>query len=74
MTNDASPDFDDIRPEYDFSQGVQVKHHEAYRRGTNAVLLDPDVARVFRDSNAVNHALRLLLTLAREQAQNGGSV
>ena len=58
---------DDLRAEYDFSGGVRGKHHEAYRRGTNVVFLDPDVAEVFRDSAAVNRALRLLLTLAREQ-------
>jgi hypothetical protein len=59
---------DDLRAEYDFSAGVRGKHHEAYHKGTNVVLLDPDVAEVFKDSAAVNSALRLLLTLAREQA------
>jgi hypothetical protein len=53
--------------QYDFSRGVRGKHHEAYRRGTNVVLLDPDVAEVFKDSEAVNTALRLLLSLARDQ-------
>jgi hypothetical protein len=50
--------------QYDFSRGVRGKHHEAYRRGTNVVLLDPDVAEVFKDSEAVNTALR---RLARDQ-------
>ena len=58
----------DLRVEYDFSAGVRGKHYEAYRRGTNVGLLDPDVAEVFNDSAAVNTALRLLRTLAREQA------
>jgi hypothetical protein len=31
--------------------------------------LDPDVAEVFTSSEAVNQALRLLLNLARDQAQ-----
>ena len=48
---------DAMRPEYDFSSGVRGKHHQAYRRGTNVVLLDPDVAEVFKDSAAVNAAL-----------------
>ena len=31
---------DELRPEYDFSQGVRGKHYQAYRAGTNVVLLD----------------------------------
>ncbi len=58
---------DDLRPEYDFSGGVRGKHFEAYRNGTNVVFLEPDVARVFKDSASVNRALRLLLDLAKEQ-------
>lgn len=73
MSQNAASDQHHLRDEYDFSGGVRWggvrgKHHEAYRRGTNVVLLDPDVAEVFTDSTAVNTALRLLLTLAREQA------
>lgn len=64
MTPDAN---DDMSPEYDFSQAVQGKHHRDYQEGTNLVLLEPDVARAFRDSAAVNRALRLLMELARDQ-------
>ena len=53
-----------LRPEYDFSSGVRGKHHEAYRQGSNVVLLDPDVAAVFKDSDAVNAALRALARVA----------
>ncbi len=60
---------DDMRAEYDFSGGVRGKHHEAYQRGTNVVLLEPDVARVFRDSMAVNRALRMLIDLADDEVQ-----
>ena len=70
MNQEAARDDDDLRPEYDFSAGVRGKHFEAYRKGTNVVFLDPDVAAIFKDSAAVNTALRLLLTLAREQAAN----
>ena len=59
---------DELRPEYDFSNGVRGRHHEAYRKGTNVVFLEPDVARVFKDSEAVNRALRSLLDLARRIA------
>jgi hypothetical protein len=58
-------DNDEIRPEYDFSQGVRGKHYEAYRAGTNVVFLEPDVAKVFTDSASVNQVLRLLLRLAK---------
>ena len=33
-------DRDTMRDEYDFSEGVRGKHHEAYRKGTNVVLLE----------------------------------
>ena len=55
---------DELREDYDFSGGVRGKHHQAYRHGTNLVLLEPDVARIFRSSKAVNHALRMLMDLA----------
>ena len=65
----ASPDNDELRPEYDFSQGVRGKYAERYRAGTNLVLLEPDVAARFPDSESVNRALRSLL----DDAQAGGS-
>jgi hypothetical protein len=50
---------DDLRPEYDFSTmegGVRGKYAQRYRAGTNLVKIDPDVAKVFADDNAVNEA------------------
>ncbi len=58
---------DDIRPEYDFSKGIRGKHHKAYRQGTNIVLLETDVAEVFKDSESVNHALRMLMDIAKKE-------
>jgi hypothetical protein len=49
---------DELRAEYDFSRGVRGKHHLAYKAGTNVVVLDPDVAKVFPDASSVNRALR----------------
>jgi hypothetical protein len=57
----------DLRSEYDFSSGVQGKHHLQYKAGTNVVFLDADVASAFKDSESVNQALRLLLDLAKRQ-------
>ena len=61
---------DSMRPEYDFSSGVRGMHHDAYLRGTNVVLLEPDVAEVFRDSTTVNAALRALAQVARTYAKS----
>ena len=61
---------DDLRPEYDFSKmkgGIRGKHVQRYHAGTNLVKIDPDVAEVFCDDNAVNEALRELIKVARHQ-------
>jgi len=58
---------DELRSEYDFSDGVRGKHHQQYQAGTNVVFLDADVAKAFKDSESVNQALRLLLDLAKRQ-------
>ena len=58
---------DDLRPEYDLSQlsgGVRGKYYQRATAGTNLVLLEPDIARAFPDSNSVNRALRLLRDVA----------
>ena len=60
---------DELRPEYDFSGGVRGKHYKAYQEGTNLVLLDADVAKVFKNSESVNHALRMLLELAETEVE-----
>lgn len=65
-----TPENDEMRPEYDFSGGVQGKHHQSYREGTNVVLLQPDIARAFPNSEAVNRALRKLLETSVEVQKN----
>jgi len=54
----------EMRAEYDFSGGVRGKYVDEYRRGTNVVLLDPDLAEAFPDSKSVNEALRALVAIA----------
>jgi len=54
----------EMRPEYDFSGGVRGKYVDRYRRGTNVVLLDPELAVAFPDSKSVNDALRALVAIA----------
>jgi hypothetical protein len=60
---------DDVLPEYDLAGAVRGKYYKRYRQGTNVVLLDPDVAAVFRDSATVNDTLRRLLALAEAKAR-----
>jgi len=60
---------DELRPEYkreDLGVGVRGKYFEEHRKGTNLVLLSPDVARVFRTDESVNEALRSLIDLAEK--------
>ena len=65
-------DEDEMRPEYDFRGGVRGKYYQQYMTGTNVVLLEPDVASVFRDSASVNQALRVLIK-AVEQLERATS-
>ena len=62
-----------MRAEYDIRGGVRGKYYERYRQGTNVVVLEPDVAAVFPDAEAVNRALRLLIQLAQEQVAEARS-
>ena len=57
-TMKKNPDNAEMRPEYDFSKGTRGKYAGRYVEGTNVVLLEPDVAAAFPDSEAVNRALR----------------
>ena len=61
-----------LRDEYDFSGGVRGKHHEAYRKGTNVVVLSQDVAEDIEDSAEVNQALGAIAELARDRADAAG--
>ncbi len=51
----------EMRPEYDFSGGVRGKYYRRYIESTNVVVLEPDVHKMFRNSTAVNEALRTLI-------------
>ena len=59
---------DELRPEYDFdySKAVRGKYYKKLMgEGANVVILEPDVAEAFHDSDSVNKALRSLLDLTR---------
>ncbi|HBC87908.1 MAG TPA: hypothetical protein DCZ94_13220 [Lentisphaeria bacterium] len=64
---------EEIRPEYDFASmkgGVKGKYVSRYRKGSNLVLLAPDVAKVFHDNASVNETLRSLIGIARANVKH----
>jgi hypothetical protein len=57
----------EMLPQYDFSKGVRGKYARRYAKGSNVVVLAPDLAKVFRTSQSVNKALRSLARGARKR-------
>jgi hypothetical protein len=53
--------------EYDFSHGLRGKYAGRYAEGSNVVVLEPDVAKVFPNAEAVNSSLRGLAEIMRRQ-------
>ena len=75
MKNVNRPDDDDMRPEYDFASmkgGVRGKYVARLRKGSNLVLLEPEVAAAFPSADAVNEALRGVLNTTRAVRGKGG--
>ena len=65
------PTSEELRPEYDLQQlqgGVRGNYYQRYQGR-----LEPEVAAVFPTEEAVNHALRMLLNLARQEATTPAS-
>ena len=58
---------DEMLREYDFSQGVRGKYARRYARGSNVVVLEPDVAKAFPNAEAVNASLRSLAEIIRRR-------
>ncbi|HZP92154.1 MAG TPA: hypothetical protein VFB20_04640 [Burkholderiales bacterium] len=57
-----------MRAEYDFdySKAVRGKYYKRIlKEGANIVVLEPDIAKAFPDSAAVNDALRVILKASR---------
>jgi|GEM_PF-663520 len=58
---------DEMRQEYDFDYSTAVRgkyYRRLLKEGANVVVLEPDVAKAFRSSAAVNEALRSLLKMS----------
>ena len=58
---------DDILPEYDFSRGRRNKYAKHFRTGSHIVVVEPELAVLFPDTQAVNEALRALAGIIRRQ-------
>ena len=59
---------DEMRTEYrreDLGKGVRGKHYAAFQKGSNLVLLTPELAKIFPTNEAVNSALESLVGVAR---------
>jgi len=59
---------EEMRAEYrreDLGKGVRGKHFAAFQKGSNLVLLTPELAKIFPTNEAVNAALESLVDVAR---------
>ncbi len=59
---------EEMRTEYrreDLGKGVRGKHYAAFQKGSNLVLLTPELAKIFPTNEAVNLALESLVGVAR---------
>ena len=75
MSKVNRPEDDDLKPEYDFAAmtgGVRGKYAARLRKGSNLVLLEPEVAAAFPSAEAVNEALRGVLNTTRAVRGKGG--
>ena len=57
----------DMLEEYDFSKGIRGKYAKKYAKGTNVVVIEPDVAKFFPDHDSVNQALRSLADIGKRR-------
>lgn len=62
---------EEILPEYDFSNGIRGKYTKQFEAGTNIIVLAPDVAKNFPDSNIVNETLRAIAKIAQHYTVQG---
>lgn len=60
---------DEMLDEYDFTGGIRGKYIDRVANRKNVIVLEPDVAEVFTDSESVNEALRGLLPIIQKQAE-----
>ncbi len=52
---------DDLLPEYEFDYSKAKPNRFALKENQRAIILDPDVAEFFEDSESVNRILRAII-------------
>ena len=67
MKKGSEKNHSDMQAEYDFSHGIRGKYAPRYADGTNVVVLEPDVAKIFPNAQAVNSSLRSLAEIIRRR-------
>ena len=67
MKKKARDKNNEMLQEYDFSKGIRGKYARRYARGSNVVVWEPDVAKVFPNAEAVNSSLRSLAEIIRRR-------
>ncbi len=67
MKKRTEENYSEMQAEYDFSRGTRGKYARRYAQGSNVVVLEPDVAIVFPNAEAVNSSLRALAQIIRKQ-------
>ena len=71
----ASKKSDELRPEYDLTKlkgGVRGKYYRQAVAGTNIVAIEPELSKLFPDTESVNNALRLLADTAKAATSSSG--
>ena len=66
----------ELHSEYDFSSmkdGIRGKYVHRLRKASNIVLLEPEVAQAFPNSEAVNEALRGILNTRFKRSAKPGN-
>ena len=64
---------DELQKEYrkeDLGKGVRGKYYESYKKGTNLVLISPEVAEFFPTEKSVNDVLRSVIAIAKKARGN----
>lgn len=62
---------DELEQEYDLKslgKGERGKYFEEYQKGTNVVVIDPELSKAFPNAKAVNDALRKVLEKEKQAA------
>ena len=66
----GSIDADEMRAEYDFSNGVRNPYAAKFKKGSNVVLIEPEIFKAFPSEEAVNSALRIRLKAGAEAVKS----